>query len=405
MKKILVLLILLVCVSVTWAGVFYYQNFRGIGPVVKPPPFDITTKIASNSATNSYAPAVNTTDIPLLLPNGFTISIYAKNLVDPRVIVWDPTKTLLVSIPSLGKVIALVDSNGDGVVDSMPTVVSGLNQPHGLAFHNGRLYIAETDEVAVYDYNNQSKAATNKHKIIDLPQGGEHVTRTIAFGFDGKLYISVGASCNACVESDWRRAKILVANDDGSNLKVFASGLRNSVFFIWNLLDKKMWATDMGRDYLGDDLPPDTIDVVAEGNDFGWPYCYGDEVQDMNFSVSEKAAVYCTTTTSSMIDYQAHSAPLGLVFIPKTWPQEYRNNLLVAMHGSWNRSVPTGYKLVEFRFDENRRYTGPKDFITGWLTPKGAIGRPVDLLFDDAGNLFVTDDKAGVIYKIVPPSS
>jgi len=266
-------------------------------------------------------------------------------------------------------------------------LLSGLNQPHGLAFHGGKLYVAETNAVSVYDYDGK---ATNRKKIIDLPGGGLHFSRTIGFGPDGKLYIALGSTCNVCVESNPLRAKILVANADGTNLKVFASGLRNAVFFIWK--DQTMWATVMGRDYLGDDLPPDTIDIIREGKNYGWPYCYGKQVWDKTFDASQKAADFCKTTEPSFIDYQAHSAPLGLAF--------YKNDLLVSMHGSWNRTAPTGYKIVRFKFDDKGKYLGTEDFISGWLVNGGALGRPVDLLFDDKGNLFISDDKAGVIYKV-----
>jgi glucose/arabinose dehydrogenase len=149
-------------------------------------------------------------------------------------------------------------------------------------------------------------------------------------------------------------------------------------------------------------LPPDTINIISEGANFGWPYCYGKRVQDRNFNSSLEMGDFCDTTTPSTIDYQAHSAPLGLAFVPGSWPKAYRNNLLVAFHGSWNRSVPTGYSVVRFVYDEKGKYVGPEDFITGWLTKKGALGRPVDLLFDDHGNLYISDDKAGVIYRVSP---
>ncbi len=364
---------------------FYRQNLRGIAPAVNPPVADISRQLETESP--------NATDFPLVIPPGFAISVFAKNLGDPRVMTWDPVGRLLVSIPGQGKVVALADN-------SQEVVVNNLSTPHGLAWKDGKLYIAEVDKVAVYDYDPKTAKATHKQKIIDLPAGGNHVTRTIGFGPDGRLYISIGSSCNVCVENDWRRAKILTADASGSNLKVFASGLRNAVFFTWNPSDGRMWATNMGRDLLGDDIPPETIDIVAEGNNFGWPYCYGKKVWDQAFDGSAKARDFCKTADPSFIDYQAHSAPLGLAFIPDTWPEEYRNNVLVAMHGSWNRSVPTGYKIVRFIIDNKGKYAGAQDFITGWLTAKGALGRPVDLLFDTKGNLFVSDDKAGVIYRI-----
>ncbi len=386
-KKILIGVGIVLLVGAIWAGNFYYKNLRGTGPAFGPVP--TLPQEAQKPATAS-----NTTGLPLTVPNGFAISTFAKNVPDARVLVWDPMGRLLVSSPEKGTVFALSQSG------ERTTVVDTLHQPHGLAFHDGKLYIAETDAVAVYDYDQSTAKATNRKKIIDLPAGGNHFSRTIAFGPDGKLYIAIGSTCNACLEKDSRRASILVANADGTNIKTFASGLRNAVFFVWSPFDQKMWATVMGRDLLGDDIPPDTIDIISEGKNYGWPYCYGKQIWDKTFDSSQKAADFCKTTEPSHIDYQAHSAPLGLAFVPQSWPKEYQNNLLVAVHGSWNRSAPTGYKIVRFKLDDKGNYLGAEDFISGWLTDKGALGRPVGLLFDDKGNLFISDDKAGVIYRV-----
>lgn len=159
-----------------------------------------------------------------------------------------------------------------------------------------------------------------------------------------------------------------------------------------------MWATDMGRDLLGDNTPPEEVNIIEAGKDYGWPYCYGDRVHDDNFD--PKKIHSCDTTVPPQISFQAHSAPLGLAFIPDSWPEEYRGDLLVAYHGSWNRTEPTGYKVVRFDLDENGKSKGQSDFLSGFLEGNEAVGRPVDLLFDPQGNLFISDDKAGVVYKI-----
>jgi len=366
MKKIFTIFVVVLCGIAVWVGTFYYKNLRGVGPATSPP----------------QEIAVNTTDLPLIIPPGFSISIFAKDLVNPRVLAFDPQGKLLVSIPSQGKVVALPEKT---------TVVDGLYRPHGLAFHDGKLYVAETDGVSV-----------NKKKILDLPSGGNHFSRSIGFGPDGRLYITVGSSCNVCVEKDWRRAKMLVANADGSDLKEYATGLRNSVFFVWHPVTKKLWATDMGRDLIGDNMPPEEVNIVEEGEDYGWPYCYASRVHDDNFD--PKKTKSCANTTAPHITFQAHSAPLGLAFIPDSWPSEYRGDLLVAYHGSWNRTEPTGYKVVRFDLDENGNSKGEIDFLSGFLespSADGAIGRPVDLLFDMEGNLYISDDKAGVVYRVI----
>lgn len=352
----------------------------------------------------------NTTGMPLSLPDGFSISIFARGLDRPRVLALDAGGNLLVSTPGSGQVIALPDRDSNGAADEKIVVAANLDDPHGVAFLPGdptKLYIAETGKVAVHDYDTDTLKAGNKRKIIDLPAGGGHHTRTIMFlpGGQGRLLISVGSSCNVCIEDDPRRAKILVANADGSDLKPFASGLRNSVFMAVHPVTHQVWATENGRDLLGDDVPPDEINVIEEGKDYGWPLCYGKNVHDTQFDKNVYVRDPCEGKTPSHIDLQAHSAALGLAFIDsERWPAGYRNDLLVAFHGSWNRSVPTGYKVVRVKLDEGGGYLGTEDFITGWLEPDGSVlGRPVGILFRENGSAYITDDLSGLIYRLTPP--
>jgi glucose/arabinose dehydrogenase len=211
----------------------------------------------------------------------------------------------------------------------------------------------------------------------------------------------VGSSCNVCIEEDRRRAKILVVPAMGGGLKTFASGLRNAVFMTIHPKTKKVWATEMGRDYLGDDLPPDEINIIEPGRNYGWPFCYGKNVHDANFDPAGTHSCREPETVPAYIDIPAHSAPLGIAFFPEEgWPPEFRDNFLVALHGSWNRSVPTGYKIVRYRPDGSGGYTS-EDFASGWLREDGtALGRPVDILITPGRKIFVSDDKVGVIYLI-----
>lgn len=390
---------ILICAVVlfSYGGWFAYTNLRGLAPAFGPLP-NIPGGVAKNSTIETKS--TNTTGLPLKLPAGVSVSVFARNLSAPRVLAWDSADTLIVSIPSQSKVVALPDGNKDGVADETIAVAEGLTLPHGLAFHDGKLYIAETNQVAMYDYNPDTKKASNKKKLFDLPGGGNHFSRTIGFSPDGKLYISVGSSCNVCNEKDWRRAGILVANADGTGLRQYASGLRNSVFFVWHPGTKEMWATDMGRDLLGDNTPPEEVNIVRDGGFYGWPLCYNNRVQDRAFDSSDEAAKKCEGSIVPHITFQAHSAPLGLAFIPDSWPDEYRGDLLVSYHGSWNRSTPTGYKVARFALDKQLTSIGESDFLSGFLEGSGALGRPVDLLFDSKGALFVSDDKAGVIYRV-----
>ena len=212
--------------------------------------------------------------------------------------------------------------------------------------------------------------------------------------------LSIGSTCDVCIENDERHAAIFSMNTDGTDFKKVASGLRNSVFFDWSYVDGRMWATEMGRDNLGDNLPPDEINIIESGKNYGWPFCYGKNILDTKFNSSE---ISCSEKAPSHVDLQAHSAPLGLAFVPEEgWPEDYWYDLIVALHGSWNRSEPTGYKLVRIKLDAKGNYEGQEDFVTGWLKPvqAQASGRPVDVRIFPGGTMYVSDDKAGAIYKI-----
>jgi glucose/arabinose dehydrogenase len=425
-KTFIVFCVIVAVLGILWAGVFYWKNLRGVGPSIENPPQDIATIIENAnkvSGTAGTSGAANGASMPLKLPAGFSISIFAKDLIDPRAMIFDPSGRLMVSIPSQGKVVALPDGDVNGVADEALVVADGLNKPHGIAIRcegnaavqRCKLYIGETDAVASYDYDQATAKANDRVKIADLPSGGNHITRTLGFGPDGRLYVSVGSSCNVCNETDQRRAKIFSMNADGSDFKEFAHGLRNSVSFMWHPKTAQMWATEMGRDLLGDNIPPDEINIIEEGKNYGWPVCYGKNIHDTDFDKNTYIRNPCMEPfeTPSYIDIPAHSAPLGLALVPKDepirgkngalvagWPQEYWNNLFVAYHGSWNRSIPTGYKVVRYTLDENGNYLGVEDFITGWLTQDGALGRPVDILVQPGGFMYISDDKAGVIYRV-----
>jgi glucose/arabinose dehydrogenase len=344
----------------------------------------------------------------LKLPPGFAISVFARDLEGARVLALDPAGNLLVSLTSRGRVVALPDKDGDGTADTGATVLEGLNKPHGLAFgpeEPARLYVAETHQVAAYDYDPERLTATYSQKIVDLPPGGRHFTRSLVFlppPREHRLLIAVGSSCDVCEEQDWRYAKILEVdvNDRNGNLSTYAAGLRNSGFMAIHPQTGHIWATEMGRDHLGDDLPPDEINLILKGDHYGWPYCYGKRVHDDKFDPTGTQREFCKNTIPSFIDIPAHSAPLGLAFFPAAWPREFRYDLLVAYHGSWNRTGPTGYKVVRYRLDGAGNFKDVEDFITGWLTPAGALGRPVDILIQDDGVIFISDDQAGVVYRV-----
>jgi glucose/arabinose dehydrogenase len=369
---------------------YYNLDPRFIKKVLEPPKQDIALLLKKGNDLNK----------PLTIADDFHIGIFA-DLGDfgmPRVLRFDDQGVLFTSLTKKGGVIALPDEDNNGVVDEVITVLAGLNKPHGIDFVEDWLYIAESDKVVRYKYNPGNYTVDKGEVLFSLPGGGSHYTRTINI-LEDKLYTSVGSSCDVCIENDEKRAAILVSDLDGNNLRVFASGLRNTVFFDFDK-EGKMWGNDMGRDFLGNDLPPDELNIINEGSKYGWPRCYGKSIRDLKFR-SFESLDYCKSTIPTTFDFPAHVAPLGLRFIDsKVFSSDEQGDLLVSFHGSWNASPPKGYKIVKLEI-ENNQVTDVEDFISGWLTnEEDILGRPVDLLFGSDGALYVSDDKAGVIYLI-----
>lgn len=404
--------IIIAAALLVWTVVYIFQNFRGAGPAFSEPAKNITDlipttdEVRNETTPQNIPPAKNETNMPLKLPPGWSISIFARNLPDARTVALDTLGNMWVSRPNANAVTLLEMQNGR-VVSQNDTLVK-LNRPHGLAFDPDEpflLYIAEENRIVKVPLYTEGEY----QKIADLPSGGGHSTRTLLFAPDKRLLVSIGSSCNVCVEADSRRAKIFSLNRDGSDFREFATGLRNSVFMTLHPRTREVWATDMGRDFLGDNLPPDEVNVIREGDpsselgtrNYGWPYCYGKQIHDSNFDPSGEQAEFCRETVPSKIDIPAHSAPLGLTFITSpAFPEEYKNNLLVSYHGSWNRSVPTGYKVVRYKFDAAGNPAAPEDFLTGWLSDGSTLGRPVDILAAPDGKIYISDDHAGVIYLV-----
>jgi glucose/arabinose dehydrogenase len=337
------------------------------------------------------------------LPEGFTMSVFAKDLPGARVMAFDDMGNMWVSQTKEGTISMLEVK--DGKVVSQNAVFRNLDNPHGLVIDNGTMYYAEENKITAVALGSDDPG----HKIADLPAGDRHFTRTLLLGPDGRLYVSIGSTCNSCNEKDGRTAAIYSMNKNGSDFKKVASGLRNSVFMAIDPLHGKIFATEMGRDLLGDNLPPDEINIIepdknGQPKNYGWPNCYGKNIHDTVFDKNTYIRNPCMEPfeTPSFIDLPAHSAPLGIAFIPEEgWPEEYWYNMLVAYHGSWNRSTPTGYKIVRIKMDSKGNYLGTEDFITGWLTDAGdKSGRPVDIKVFPGGTAYISDDSSGVIYKL-----
>jgi len=334
------------------------------------------------------------------LPSGFAIDFFAKDLGNARFMTLDPQGTLLVSVPRAGRVIALPDDNHDGRADAIVPVVENLELPHGLAFLDGRLYVAETGRIVRFDYDPATRRARGAPTVIvpDLPARGIHWTRTIAFGPDRRLYVSVGSSCNSCEERDPRRAAITRYDLEGRSGAPFGTGLRNAVGIAFRPGTPELWATVNGRDWLGDDRPSEYVTRVEEGGFYGWPYCHwilAGFLADPDLGAGD----HCKAARRPSFLYQAHTAPLGLAFYAGSqFPPEYRGDLLVALHGSWNRSVPVGYKVIRVKL--GGATPTAEDFATGWLAGGRSWGRPVDLVVAPDGALLVSDDSLGAVYRI-----
>ena len=328
---------------------------------------------------------------------GVNVSVFASGMIGARFMAENSDGVLFLSVPSDGTVLALPDRDRDGAADEVMVFARGLKRPHGLAFRDGELLVAEAGSVAALrDDDGDLKADSRKILTSDVPSGSGHWTRTIVTGPDNAVYVAAGSSCNACIEEDRRRAAVTRFAD--SKAELFATGLRNTVGLEFHPATGTLWGVDNGRDMLGDDIPPEEVNLIEAGRDYGWPYCYGNRIPDPELGSAER----CRKTTAPKVEMQAHSAPLGVAFgYGLKFPETVRKSLLIAFHGSWNRSVPTGYKVVAVPFNDKGMPAGkPFDVITGWHTGQEAWGRPVDVLVGRDGAMYVSDDDAGAVYRV-----
>jgi len=333
------------------------------------------------------------------LPPGFGISVFADGLRGPRMMSLGPDGHIYVAERGAGRIVRLPDRDGDGVADAVEVAAEGLNGPSSIDFYqDGSLYVGETQRILrLRDRDRDGQFEERDVVIGGLPSGG-HNTRTVLFSPDWRfLYVSVGSSCNVCVEEDERRATVMRYRPDGTEAVVFAEGLRNAVGITFRPGTSQLWASNNGRDWMGDNQPPETIYLVEEGDDAGWPRCHAGRIVDPDYG--NQGA--CEGVTDPAVEMQAHSAPLGLTFYAgKQFPPDYQGDLFVAFHGSWNRTTPTGYKVV--RVPVQGTETGTVvDFAVGWLRQNGSSwGRPVDVMTAPDGSLLISDDAQGFIYRV-----
>jgi glucose/arabinose dehydrogenase len=326
---------------------------------------------------------------------GYEVSVYAT-VNGPRHMTFGPNGVLYVAARNSGSIVA-IPAGGQPV-----TVFRGLNGVHTLEFREGSLYaglpngVVRLRDAVTEDLMIQGQA----ERLITLPTGG-HNTRTVTFGPEGLMYVSVGSSCNFCIEGDDRRAAISQYDPDGGNRRLFARGLRNAVGLAWHPVTNELWATDNGGDGLGDDDPPEEVNIVRADADYGWPDCVAQKrgVRWGNQARPQR----CEETATPEVESQAHSAPLGISFYTgEMFPRSFRNDALVAFHGSWNRTTPAGYKVVRIRTSEGRATGEVEDFLWGFLdtASRTQSGRPVQAIGGPDGAVYVSDDQTGNIYRV-----
>ncbi len=360
-------------------------------------------------------------NLNLNLPKGFEATVYAKLEVMPRMMAFDAAGNLFVSSAQSNQVVMLTDSNQDGLADPPIIISKELDAPHGLTFLGDTLLVANQSGVVKFVKENDTWSKPSPF-ISHLASGG-HTVKTIKVGPDNHLYINVGSSCNVCIESDPTRATILRYTLEGKPAgaltvvgqhttlpPIWAEGLRNSQGFAWHPVTSEMFATNNGADMrsatkggqIDDELPPEHINQIKRGAHYGWPHCWGNQVTDPNFPGPDN---FCKQTISPAIMLSSHSTPIGITFLNKShFPDELKQDAIVALHGSWNREELSGYKLVHLKFKDGKPVEAV-DFATGWLNDNKAWGRPVDVVVGPDGALYVSDDRSGFIYRIIYKSS
>ena len=331
-------------------------------------------------------------------PVGLEVDYFARNLGGVRFMVLGPDGAVYASRPGAGQIVRLADTNGDGVAEDVKTVLSGLNEPHGMAFFRGAFYVAETNRLTRFAVGADGRPGGAGTEITTYPGNSGHSTRTVIVGPDSMLYVSVGSRCNICEGDTPQRASVLRVDPATGGTRPYSIGLRNAVGLAVHPATQKIWVTTHERDNLGDDIPPEEIDILEDGGDFGWPYCWGNRQPNPEYRVPGR----CDTTVPPALMMQAHSAPLGITFLTKATQlrPEYRGDALVVFHGSWNRTVPTGAKVVRIRISDGRPVSY-EDFVRGWQDANGRRwGRPADVLVNSDGAVLISDDNAGNIYRV-----
>ncbi len=359
----------------------------------------VVAVMSCSSSPNDVALATGGTTNFLTVPPGFAVSYVSKKVPGARFMAFAPNGDLLISETYLGSIVVIPHGAAS---DATPQVFSsGLSLPHGLAFYKGKLYVATWSGVLQYAYPSNTPTTL----FSNMPQGGDHNRRALVIAQDGTIYVSSGSDCKICDESDARYATVLRYAPGDSTGTVYARGLRNASGLALDA-SGRLWAAVNQRDNIGptqaitDNLPPDEFDLVGSGENFGWPECYPNPAAANRLPNPEYPHASCAGDTPTAVNFQAHSAPLGIAFYyGSQFPASYRGDAFVAFHGSWNRSLATGDKVVLVKFSGGKPI-GYSDFVTGWLQNQQYVGRPAGIAVAPDGSLYISDDQLGYIYRV-----
>jgi glucose/arabinose dehydrogenase len=367
------------------------------------PPADAGSEVDRDVFRPEERPATAQLIAGLVAPTGFQVSVVGQDLGHARMLATHGDSIYLTR-PRTGDVLRLADADANGDAETRETAAQDLPYVHGIAFRGDEVYLATDKQVLRGNVESDGSFGGLSVIIDDLPDGGQHPYRTLGIGPDDLLYISVGSSCDACPEPNPEHATMLRSALDGTNRATFARGLRNTIGFGWHPQTNELWGMDHGSDWRGRNLNPEELNRIAEGNDYGWPYCHGKQQIDavIDEPPDSTKAAYCASTAPSVLETQAHNAPIGLTFSATTaFPDEYQDDAFVAMRGSWNRFPPTGYKIVRVVFEAGQP-VGFEDFVTGFLIDGGnaTFGRLAGVAVAADGALLFTDDTNGVIYRV-----
>ncbi len=371
-----------------------------LGQDTKPP---ISASMEGHIFKPAKVPATDERIRRLKVPAGFTVTKFADNLNKPRMLAVHTNGNVYVTDRDKGTVTLLRDTNNDGKADQQQ-VVATKEGMHGIALRDNKAYLVTVNEVYTADINKDGTLGQLKVIADKLPDGGQHANRTLAFGPDGMLYVSVGSTCNACEETSKESATLLQMKPDGSGRRVYATGLRNTIGFDWHPQTKELYGFDHGIDWLGDTTQQEELNKLVEGGNYGWPYVFENGRPNLADEPPKGMSweAYARKTMFPEMTYTAHSAPLDMIFYNGSqFPQEYQGDAIVTLHGSWNRSEPVGYKVVRLHF-ENGKPKQFEDLVTGFLVNNNReqFGRVVGLATHTDGSLLFTDDDNGVIYRL-----